>query len=404
MLSADRVQLAYAPESQFGVTPNTGSPAKFLRMTGESLSFELSKEVDKELNATAEQTSSTTVGAQASGDIKVHMQYAEYDPFLASVCRSVWAPHGTNGVGTTFSGTFTATTITAGAAAGFNVNLLPGQWFRLNAPGNANDGKFFRNSTSVAATATVITVDASTPLSTGTSVAGCSIATARLTNGTTLSSFTIERQIAEASPAQVFAFRGMYGSKFSTQFASRSLTEATFTFLGKDSLRKNGSTYMPGTIAQSQTYDIQNGVTGVGNIWEGGAPLANTVIKSISLDIDSGLRAQDALGVLGLAGVGIGTFVVSGSLEVYFADGAMYDKFLNDVYTSLTFSTKDAANNGYVIQLPRVQLSNGKIQAGSKNSDLMATFDYTAFADKGAANAALRGTIFIDRVGAAVAP
>lgn len=400
MLSADRVQLAYAPEATFGVTPNTGSPAKYLRMTGESLSFELSKEVDKELNATAEQTSSTTVGAQASGDIKVHMQYAEYDPLLASVCRSAWTAHGTNGVSPTFSGTFTASTITATGTA-FNT-IQPGQWFRLNAPGNGNDGKYFRNSTVTPATATVITVDTSTPLATGTSVAGCSVATSRLTNGTTLTSFTIERQIAEATPAQVFAFRGMYGSKFSTQLASRSLTEATFTFLGKDSLRKNGATYMPGTIAASQTYDIQNGVTGVGNIWEGGAPLAGTAIKSISLDIDSGLRAQDALGVLGLVGVGIGTFVVSGSLEVYFADGAMYDKFIGDTYTSLTFSTKDASGNGYVIQLPRVQLSNGKIQAGGKNTDLMATFDYTAFADKGNTVPALRTTIFIDRVGVAV--
>ena len=36
-------------------------------MTGESLDFTLSKEKDKEINAAAQQTSVTTVGAQAAG-------------------------------------------------------------------------------------------------------------------------------------------------------------------------------------------------------------------------------------------------------------------------------------------------------------------------------------------------
>jgi hypothetical protein len=414
--NASREQIAYVPEAQFGVIPVTGNPYA-LRNTGESLSFDLTKENDKEMNPTAELTSSTTTYGEAKGDIKVHMQYAEYDRLLASLLRSTWSVYGTNGVGTTFSATVTAgvagttaSVITAGAAptgsSAFS-NLQPGQWFRVNMPGDPNDGKLVRNSTSVATTATAITLDVNTPLVASAAVAGSSIASSRLSNGTTLQSFTIEKQQQDINQFQTF--RGMYVSKLSTQIASKALTDATFSFLGKDALVSGAgqtltTTRLTGAVAASNTYDIQNGVKGVGQLWEGGAPLVSTSIKTISFDVDSGLRAQDAAGTLGLVGVGIGTFMAKGKITVYFADGALYNKFLNDTYTSFTVSTQDTAGNGYVITYPKAMLTSGKIVAGSKDTDIMAEFDYTAYSDKGNANPALRKTMFIDRVGAAVTP
>lgn len=408
--AANRVQLAYVPESTFGTIPTTGNPYA-LRTTGESLKFALTKESDKEINPTAQLTSSTTTFGQADGDIKVHVQYAEYDRFLAGLCRSSWSAYGTNGVGTTFSASVTAGTlgtvasvVTAGAAptgsSAFS-NLQPGQWFKINMPGDPNDGKIVRVSTSVATTTTTVTLDVNTPLAASTSVAGSSIATSRLTNGTTLQPFSIEKQMLDVG--QYHTFRGMNVSKFSTSFASKALTEGTFTFIGKDMLA-NTSTQLTGAVAASNTYDIQNGVRGLGQLWEGGAPLTSTSIKSITLDIDSNLRAQDAAGTLGLVGVGIGTFKVSGKLTIYFATGALFTKYLNDTYTSFTVQTTDTAGNGYVITIPKAMLSNGQVLAGGQDTDMMAEFDYTAYADKTNAVAALRQTIFIDRVGAAVAP
>lgn len=409
--SADRVQLAYIPEVTFGVTP-PATAGYLLRMTGESLGFNLTKTADKEITADAQPTSIVTTNAQAAGDVKVHMQYAEYDRLLAATVRSAWAAFGTNGVGTTFVGTFTvgtlgtvASTITAASAttgSSLFTTLQPGQWFRLNAPSNGNDGKWVRNSLSVPATSTVITLDVWTPLLViGTSVAACTVATSRVANGVLQTSFTLEQQSSDI--AQFFTYRGMYPSKFSTAFTAAQLTEGTFTFMGKASTRTT-STALFGTTAASQTYDIHNGVSGVGTMWEAGQPLTTTSIKSITLDVDSNLRAQEALGTLGLVGVGIGTLSVKGGMEVYFADGALYDKFLADTYTSLIFSTKDTAGNGYVITIPKVLLTSSKIDAGSKNADLMASFQFEAVADRTNAVAALQKTIIIDRLGAAVAP
>lgn len=403
LASANRVQLCYAPEATFGVTPVTGTPYN-LRMTGESLTFDLTKENDKEINANAELTSTTTVSAQASGDIKVHMQYGEYDRLFASVMRSAWVAFGTNGVGATSTVTFAATTLTASVAtsgASIWTALKKGQWFKVNATGDANDGKFLRVSTVTDPTTTVITLDTSTPAVVSASVAGVTLSSSRLTNGVDLTSFSIERQIAEVT--QYMLFRGMYASKFSTSLASGSLTEGTFTFLGKDMVRA-GSTGLTGTPNESLTYNIQNAVTGVGNIWENGAPLTGTSIKSMTIDLDSALRAQDAIGTLGLVGVGIGTFMAKGTLEVYFANGTLFDKFLADTFTSISLSTKDAEGNGYVFQYPRVQLTKATVMAGGKDTDLMASFEYTAYRDSANAVAANRKTLIIDRLGAAVSP
>lgn len=400
--STNRAQLRYIPETVYNVIPTTGNP-KDLRMTGESLDFTQTKESDKEIRDDRQMSTSTTTDAQAAGDVKVHFQYGEYDPLFAALMQNSWTVFGTNGVGATFTANFTATTITASVAtSGSSIftALQKGQWFRLLAPSNANNGKLFRVSTITAPTSTVITLDVSTPATAGTAVANCAIQSSRLTNGVTMPSFTLERAMNDVS--QFMAYSGMCVSKYSTSFSAGSLNDATFSFMGSG-FDRDTSTMLPGSPTASLTYDITNSVAGVSNIWSKGVPLVDSV-KSMTLDIDNSLRGQKAIGTLGNAGIGVGTFMVKGSLEVYFADGSMYDDFKNDQFTSISLSVQDTAGNGYVISLPRVMLTSAKVQAGSRDTDLMASFEYQAYADLGNATVALRKTIFMDRVGVAVLP
>jgi hypothetical protein len=247
----------------------------------------------------------------------------------------------------------------------------------------------------------VITLDANTPAAVASSVATCVVKTSRLTNGVSLTAFTLEKEAGDV--AQFLTYRGMYASKFSTAFNSAALTDATFTFLGKDQVI-NGTTQLPGSPAASLSYDIQNAVTGVGDIWEAGVPLAGAYIKSMTLEIDSGLRAQDAIGNLGMVGAGIGTLTAKGSLQMYFANDTIYQKFLNDTYTSISVRTKDSSNNGYVITLPKIMLTDADVAAGGKDTDLMVNFQYESYKDKTNATAALQVAVIIDRFGAAVTP
>ena len=150
--------------------------------------------------------------------------------------------------------------------------------------------------------------------------------------------------------------------------------------MGKDAIRSN-DTCLPGTPVASQTYDVMNAVAGVGNVLEGGSPLAGTFIKSLKLSVDNKLRARDAISVLGAASIGSGTLEVSGDIEVYLADGAMYDKFINNTASSITWTASDGDKNGYAFTFPKVKFKDAKVQAGGLDQDVMLMIPFTALMD-----------------------
>jgi hypothetical protein len=397
-------QLGYIQEATFGVTPLTGSYKK-LRMTGESLSYEISKEASEEINNTRTIASMIPVTASASGGIETEISYAEYDPLLAAVLQNSFVAHGTDGVGAPFTGTFTTTTITAAAApvgASAFTLLQKGQFFRLVAPGNTNNGKILRVSLTVAPSATVITLADSTPLVAASGIALCTVSSSRLTNGANQRSFSIERQNSDIG--EFWVYSGMTASSWDLSVSSGSRSTMSFEFMGKKAVRKT-STNLPGTAIESQAYDIHSGSTGPAcYVWVDGAPMVGTFVQSVSLTYDNALRSQEAVCELGAIGIGSGTVSLTGTLEVYFANGALFDKFQKNENISFTVSTLDDAGNGYIVTIPKANLSSLNTSAGGKDQDMMLSIEITGLRDLGNTDPALRQLIFIDRVGAAVTP
>ena len=405
LASSSLVQVRYIKESVFGTTPVAGNP-KNLRITGESLSYSLSKSSSDEINAYRAVTSMVATSAEASGSINAEMQFGEYDDLMAGVLQSTWGAFGTNGIGVAFSATLTSTTITAGAptvGTSLFTLLKAGQWFTLGGTGTANDGKMFRVSKSTPPTSTVITLDTGTPATAGGPYAATVLKVSRLSNGTTQPSYTIER--ASTDTGEFFAYRGMTPSSLKVSISSGSLSTMEFAFMGRDAVAANTTT-LPGTPIVSQAYPIMSGVSGTAcALWAKGAPLAGTFVNSISLSYDNTLRAQSAICSLGSIGIGSGTINVTADLEVYFANGrAFYDEFLSNANMEIAFTTFDTQGNGYIFTLPQANISSYSLNAGGKDQDLMASISVTGLLDLGNADAALRKVMFIDRIGAALVP
>lgn len=397
LADTSRAQLRLIEETAFGEVPGAGDPNE-LRMTGESLSYSLSKETSKEIRSDRQTTSLITVGASAQGGVNFELSYNEYDALLAAALQGEWEVYGTDGVGTSFEAAYTANTITASIApvgTSAFTTLAQGQWFRMEHPGNANDGKYFKVHETTAPTATVITLDAATPATVAAADPDAVIQTSRLSNGTTQPSFTIEKEFSDI--AQFFAYTGMTVAGLSMGLQSGQIVNGSFNFMGKAATR-DAATALPGTPVASLTYDVMNAVDGVGEILEGGSAISGTFIKSLTLETDNRLRGRDAIGTLGNVSIGAGTFDCKGSIEVYLADGTLYDKFLNDTDTSLSFRMTDAAGNGYIVTLPAVKYADAQVNAGAMDQDAMISMPFQAIRDT------VHGkTIFIDRVGVAVA-
>lgn len=398
LASSSAVVVRAIKEDQFGKIPVSGTP-KELRVTGETLKFNITKESSQEINMTRAVSSVIPVTASSSGGITSEVFANGLDDFFESVLQGLWANMGSAGETASFTANLTNSTITASAApTGLDAltRLKPGQWFRIKGAGTNKDA-ILRVHPSTLPTATVITLDPNTPAAASANET-IAIQSARLTHGINQTSWTLERENVDVG---VFtAYRGMTPSSFSMEIASGSLSSVSFEFMGKDGIAGN-STQLPGTVAPAPATEVHSGVSGATTaVWEGGAPIANTFVKSVSIDFNNTLRSQEAIGTLGAVGIGSGTIECTMSVQVYFANKTMFDKFSQNVNSSFVFSSTDTAGNGYIFTLPNVNISDYTSNASAKDQDQMLDLSCTALLDAKNPNPALRKLMFIDRVGA----
>lgn len=384
-------QLSYLKEVTFGVIDQVGTP-KNLRMTGETLAYDITLEESKEINSTMQVSDLVQVGATAQGGINLEFQYREYDPFLEALLASTYTEAGTAGVVALATVTFAAAGNTATGTAGDFDDFVAGQWVSfIGSAGTELNRGVFRIAT---ATTSVLTFDSDTPVVNETAKTTYSITGSRLTLGSAaLTTFTIQKEFSDV--AQFFAYRGMAVSKLSLALATGALLTGSLDFMGSDSIRK-GVTQFGSSASAATAYGIMNAVTGVGKILLDGDPLANTFVKSANVTIDAKLRAQTGLGVLGNVGIGRSTYAVGGSLEIYLNDGAIYDKALANTTVSIQFPVKDVLGNGYAFTFNNCKLGVPTVQASGKDADVMLSTNFTAIAP-GASDK----VVYIDRFGTA---
>jgi hypothetical protein len=194
-----------------------------------------------------------------------------------------------------------------------------------------------------------------------------------LENASTARSFSIERVHTDIT--QYFLFKGMRVGKFSLSIQSGSVVTGSFDFTGKEGVL-SATPVTVALVTASLTEPVINAVSNVGTISvDGSATTAK--IKSISLDVDNGLRALDAIGSLGAVDVNSGSFAVTGSLEMYFEDAAMYAKLATGTSFALSWVISKGGK-GYTFELPNVKLSDAKPTGGGQNTDVMMSLSFTA--------------------------
>lgn len=412
LAASNRTQLAYKAEgvypSQFGVLQ--AGNGTLIRITGETLDYQVKTEQSKEIRSDRQVTDTIPVGASAQGGFGFELSYKEFDWAIEGVAQNTFAAFGTGGIGAGVATlTLAAGTITAGVAPTGNdafTGLTKGQWFVVKPAVGASQtvkdyfaARAFKVSTTVAPTTTIITLDASTQINTtiaGASLSNAQISSSKLVNGSAMKSYSLE--VGHMDINQFRQYKGMIASKMDLKIGVGSIITGSFDFMGKD-MAIAAVTGM-GTVAASQGFTPANAVKGIFDIFEAGASItATTYIKSADISIDNTLRAQEAVGVFGNAGVAAGTIKVTGKLELYFADATMYNKFLNNTETSLTIPILDNSGNGYVIVYPRAKYTSGKVNSSGLDQDDMLSMDFQALMDNDPTSPTYQKTFAIYRVG-----
>lgn len=209
-----------------------------------------------------------------------------------------------------------------------------------------------------------------------------------LVNGTEFRAFHIQKRF---SLALFLRYPGSFVSAMTLTGGVGQFLNGSFTFLSQNEqpFTVDAST---GAMLPPPSGRVHDPVGGFKGVYLDGVAIPG-VVDSFTLSATAvGAASEYGMGSAASQGVIMGLLEIKGTVKVYFKDYVLYQRFKNETQGVVSFVTRDAAGNGYVISVLNANLLNPKINAGGPNQAVMATFDI-----EGNPRAA-GGTIQIDRL------
>jgi hypothetical protein len=391
MSDSNRTQMYYLAESSWGVTP--ASAMTEMRFTSESLSYGITTKSSDEIRSDRQVTDLILTGADAAGGVNWELSYGTYDPFFVAALQSAaWST--TVAVSATDIAAATTGNKYVAASTDFTTkNITPGQWIKVAGYAGANNNGFKRV-VSVTITDLVVEVQGAALVTEAAPVGAVTMKGACIRNGVTETSFTLER--CHADVTQFFTYRGMVPESMDMKLAAGSVITGSFAFKGKDGVLA-ATTKGTGTANAASTTQVINAVSNVANIIEGStlAAMSGVYVNSLDVSLKNNVRSLTGIGSLGAVDLGYGRCDVTGTLKAYFINNTLYDKYINNTRTGLSYRMADAAGNTYIVTIPTIEFSSAKVNAGGGNQDVTVDIGWTGLRD-----VTLGHTIQIDRFAA----
>jgi len=371
MSDSNRTGIYYIEEVTWGETP--ASALQELRITGESLGFVIDHMVSGEIRDDRQITDLVQTGAECNGGFNFELSYGTFDELFEGALWNSWST--TVAVdGSDISVTAATSTYASAAIEDFVADgIVVGQWLKFGGFTNSeNNG--IKKVTSVT-TLTVVVDDAG--LVDESAPASATLDGAYLRNGTEEHSYSIERKHADIT--EFFGFLGMVVNTLELTIAANAAVTGTIEFQGKSASLAQ-STIGTGGPTDATTTEVFNALSNVGSIEEGGSALS-LMIQEITISIANNVRGIPAVGTLGAADIGVGKCDITGTLNVMFADDTLYDKYLANTATSLSFQLTDAAGNVYIFTIPNIKFESDQPNAEGQDSDVVENITWRAMRD-----------------------
>lgn len=377
MSDANRIDLAYEKESSYGVLP-TGNSAKLVRVASESVGQNTDSARSREIRSDRQVADIIRTGLGVGGQVTAELSYGTFDDWF----QWGFAASGADWAATVSSGAITAAiasnVITRSSGSFVTDGFAVGKWVKMvSGWDSANNGLFGKIT---ALTATTMTLGACTLTNEGSGSGKTVTQQAYIENGTTLTTFALERKYGDLSN-EFAQFLGCGINGVSLAVNTKSIIEVTFDVFGKkeqsatSSMDSNGYTAAPSN-------DVMNAIDHVVAVYEGGYAGGNVLgATKFSAQLGNNLRQREQVGSLGAVSLGMGTFDVRGTLTAYFETKTLFDKYLNWTKTSLSILLKDAAGNRYFLDLPALRIGSGRRVAGGQNTDIIADLTIEGYRD-----------------------
>lgn len=383
MADGGRVVLAYIEEASWGTTP-ASALTKVAFATSENITRNQSTTVSSAIRGDYVKPQVIRTSVSGSGGFPFEVAYADgpLNDFVEGVFRSDWGAAKTTGA-------FTPTAVNAtnkftrGAGSFVTDGFAVGQSVKVTGFTTAANNGYAVITALDATNMTVAGLDLADEVGSGDEVIAHS---GVLVHGTTLKSYTIERQFSDLTTTFIAA-KGMRPASMSLSAQAGQILTGQLDFMGKAPLAKAAATAGSGAYSASAgaANEVMNGIDHVTGIFVGGdnAPGTSAVsycVTQIDLNFGSPVRPIECLGTLGPAAIGGNSFEFTGNLRVYTDDNttALWDDFVNYTDKALWFRFVDTAGNAYLFYLPQVQFtSSDGPNSGGPDSDIAQNMGFT---------------------------
>lgn len=200
-----------------------------------------------------------------------------------------------------------------------------------------------------------------------------------LSNGVTQSSLSFEKKfLVDTATYNYFRYTGMVPNTMSLSIAAGEIITGSFDFMGK-----GGS--VAATAIASSTYvnaaaeNVLSASSHVGALSLGS--FATAKMLKVDLSASNNLQTARVIGSLDNADIGAGQFNVSGNVEIYFEDKAVYEAYLNATEMALSVTMGKDAGKKYKIDFPRIKFSGGEVNAPGQGNHIVAKMSFDALGD-----------------------
>ena len=217
-----------------------------------------------------------------------------------------------------------------------------------------------------------------------TAAQGGAITSRRLDNASSPKSFLVEKNFPGVDAASDFmAYNGVRVGGMGINLAAQQNITGSFSFSGKSS-QVSGSSVYASTSAPASSNPFSATVN-AGNVVVDGTVVDATsggAVRSVGFTLNNNLRQTFQVGSSETSGVSPGFLDISGTLEVYYEQKALYDLLTAEAPVSLMFSALDQTGDKAVgWYFPRVFLSGGAANVNSGNDDVILSLNWTAVHD-----------------------
>lgn len=200
-------------------------------------------------------------------------------------------------------------------------------------------------------------------------------------NGLTETSLSIERGFLGQSVPTYIVTKGMHVNTIDLNLASKQKITGTAAFMGMGG--SSSTVALDASPDAATTNKVMAANANVGRLAENGSIVtAPNWARSLTLQVNNNLRQLEDVGSDSPPAVREGECTVTGKIDTYFGDDTMLNKFYDGTVTSINARVaKDG--QAIILQVPRATLrGGGNPQVTGKNTDVMASFDYSASKDE----------------------